>query len=90
MSDQIQLTDAAKFYSEEAHQIRAWEYLQKKVPPATLDAFGVLYRNEDQCRPNKPEPETEVPQDGISRMTLHHNGDPNNSFDSTVAITTAV
>ena len=69
MSRQIQLTDAAKFYSEEAHQIRAWEYLQKKVPPATLDAFGVLYRNEDRCRPNKPEPETEVPQTVSAHLT---------------------
>ena len=84
MSDQIQLTDAAKYYNEEAHQIRAWEYLQKKVPPATLEAFAVLYRNEDQCRPNRPEPEAEVPQDGICTPDLMHRitGHPASSFDS--------
>ena len=36
MSESIQLTDAAKYYDEEAHQIRAWEYLQKKVPASFI------------------------------------------------------
>jgi len=40
----IVLSDAAKFYKEQAHQKEAWEWLQKQLTPAELAEFGRLYR----------------------------------------------
>ena len=42
----IKLIDAVKYNANLPHQIEAWEYLQKNIPPHTLDEFAKLYRNE--------------------------------------------
>ena len=41
----IKLTDAAKFFVEEPHQIDAWEWLQSQLRPEVLESFSVKYRN---------------------------------------------
>jgi hypothetical protein len=48
----IKLTDAAKFFAEEPHQIAAWDWLQAQVSPDVLESFAVKYRN-------KPKPQQE-------------------------------
>lgn len=40
----IKLTDAAKFYKEEPHQIDAWNWLQAQVSPDVLKSFASKYR----------------------------------------------
>jgi hypothetical protein len=40
----IKLTDAAKFYNEEQHQIEAWNWLQGQLSPSTLESFALKYR----------------------------------------------
>jgi hypothetical protein len=49
----IKLTDAAKFFVEEPHQIDAWNWLQSQLTPEVLESFSVKYRN-------KPKPQTET------------------------------
>jgi len=46
----IQLTNAAKYYNEENHQIAAWNWLQERLSAEELDEFAVLYRS----GPSKP------------------------------------
>lgn len=40
----INLTDAAKFFKEEPHQIEAWQWLQGTLSPETLETFASKYR----------------------------------------------
>ena len=40
----INLTDAAKFFNEEPHQIEAWQWLQGTLTPETLETFASKYR----------------------------------------------
>ena len=40
----IELTDAALYYGEEAHQVDAWQYLQSKTPELVLEEFAKFYR----------------------------------------------
>ena len=40
----IELTDAAKFFEEEQHQIEAWKWLQGTLTPETLETFASKYR----------------------------------------------
>ena len=40
----IQLTDAAKYYQEESHQVAAWNYLQSELSDEQLDEFASIYR----------------------------------------------
>jgi hypothetical protein len=40
----IKLTDAAKFFNEEPHQIDAWNWLQGTLTPETLETFASKYR----------------------------------------------
>jgi hypothetical protein len=40
----IKLTDAAKHYREQPHQIAAWNALQESLSPAQLSEFAQLYR----------------------------------------------
>jgi len=49
----IKLTDAAKFFSEEPHQIAAWDWLQRTLSAETLETFASKYRN-------KPKPTVAV------------------------------
>ena len=48
----IQLTDAAKYYKEESHQIAAWNYLQSELSAKQLDEFADIYR----AGPSTPAP----------------------------------
>ena len=48
----IQLTDAAKYYKAESHQIAAWNYLQSELSAEQLDEFAVIYR----AGPSTPTP----------------------------------
>lgn len=41
----IKLTDAAKFFAEEPHQIEAWTWLQGTLSPEALETFAFKYRN---------------------------------------------
>ncbi len=41
----INLKDAAKFYKELPHQIKAWDWLQKSIPAELLIEFAEQYRN---------------------------------------------
>jgi hypothetical protein len=47
----IKLTDAAKFFSEEPHQIEAWDWLQGTLTPETLDTFASKYRTKPAPKP---------------------------------------
>jgi hypothetical protein len=40
----IKLTDAAKFFNEEPHQIEAWNWLQGTLTTETLETFASKYR----------------------------------------------
>ena len=42
----ISLIDAAKYFKELPHQVKAWEYLQQNVGDSTLTEFATLYRDE--------------------------------------------
>ena len=44
----IKLTDAAKYFQEEQHQIEAWDWLESQVDPNVLNAFANKYRNKKQ------------------------------------------
>ena len=44
----IKLADAAKFFKEEPHQIKAWDWLQGEVDTSTLESFATKYRNAPQ------------------------------------------
>ena len=44
----IKLTDAAKYFQEEQHQIEAWDWLESQVDPNVLNAFAEKYRNKKQ------------------------------------------
>lgn len=46
----IRLTNAAKYYNEESHQIAAWNYLEERLTPEELGEFALLYRS----GPKKP------------------------------------
>ena len=35
----IKLKDAAKFYGEEAHQTKAWDWLESKLTQGQLEGF---------------------------------------------------
>jgi hypothetical protein len=56
----IKLTDAAKFYKEEKHQIDAWNWLQAQVSPDVLESFASKYRT-----PPKPVVEVSNTWDGV-------------------------
>lgn len=44
----INLTDAAKYYKKEEHQIEAWMWLEKQLSQEQLEAFGRFYRDKPQ------------------------------------------
>ena len=44
----IKLTDAAKFFDEEEHQIAAWNWLQGTLSAETLETFASKYRTKPQ------------------------------------------
>ena len=80
----IQLKDAAKYYGEEPHQVKAWDWLEGKLTGSQLESFQKMYRNEVGERlPSKPEAQPE-PADGICTPDLMHRitGHAASSFDS--------
>jgi hypothetical protein len=56
----IKLTDAAKFFNEEPHQIEAWNWLQGTLTPETLETFASKYRTKP-----KPVSDNDNSWDGI-------------------------
>jgi hypothetical protein len=60
----IKLADAAKFFSEEPHQIEAWNWLQGTLTAETLDIFASKYRTKPKPKP-KPSLEAENTWDGV-------------------------
>ena len=40
----IELTNAAKYYKEQPHQVAAWNYLESQISLDVLDEFAELYR----------------------------------------------
>ena len=56
MATPIKLADAAKFYQEQPHQERAWDWLEIKLNSFQLEGFQKMYRNEAGERlPGAPE-----------------------------------
>ena len=53
------LVDAAKWYSQEAHQTAAWEALEKRLDQSTLDEFRTAYRASPPPPVAPPEPKVE-------------------------------
>ena len=51
----IKLTDAARYFAEEPHQIEALEYLQQNIPPDILEEFARKYRNKKEFLVSKSE-----------------------------------
>ena len=84
MATPIKLKDAAKFYGEEPHQTKAWDWLEGKLTGPQLEGFQKMYRNEVGERlPSKPEAQPE-PTDGICTPDLMHRitGHAASSFDA--------
>ena len=84
MGTPIKLADAAKFYQEQPHQERAWDWLESKLNSFQLEGFQKMYRNEAGERlPGAPE---DSPQEieGICTPDLMHRitGHAASSFDS--------
>lgn len=52
----VKLTDAAKYYNESEHQVKAWEALEASLTPEQLDLFTKTYRG-------KQKPPRELPKD---------------------------
>ena len=42
----IKLKEAAKYYGEEPHQVKAWDWLEGKLTGPQLEGFQKMYRNE--------------------------------------------
>ena len=80
----IKLKEAAKYYGEEPHQVKAWDWLEGKLTGPQLESFQKMYRNEVGERlPSKPEAQPE-PAEGICTPDLMHRitGHAASSFDS--------
>jgi hypothetical protein len=50
----LRLSNAAKHYKEESHQLAAWNWLQSKIDEATLDEFSSIYRAAPPPKPSNP------------------------------------
>lgn len=84
MTDTIKLKDAAKYYNEEAHQVKAWDWLQERLTAKEIEGFQRMYRNEAGERlPGAPEGNPQ-PTQGICTPELMNKitGHPASSFDS--------
>jgi len=57
---EIKLTDAARFFNEEPHQIDALEWLQEQLSDEVLELFAEKYRNK-----SKPAPIVDNTWDGV-------------------------
>ena len=42
--NEVKLSEAAKFYNGQPHQIKAWDILQAATDPTTLEIFQHVYR----------------------------------------------
>jgi len=74
----IQLTDAAKFYKEQEHQVKAFQWLQEQQPPGVMAVFAKMYRDTPEPPP-KPEAQPGyITPDLMQAITGH----PANSFDA--------
>ena len=84
MATPIKLKDAAKYYGEEPHQAKAWDWLEGKLTGPQLEGFQKMYRNEVGERlPSKPDAQPEATA-GICTPDLMHRitGHAASSFDS--------
>jgi len=50
----IRLSSAAKYYTEESHQLAAWNWLQEQLTEAELEEFAELYRAAPALKPSNP------------------------------------
>jgi hypothetical protein len=50
----IRLSDAAKYYKEQSHQLAAWNWLQSRVDDAILKEFASIYRAGPAPKPSNP------------------------------------
>ena len=50
----IRLSGAAKYYTEESHQLAAWNWLQEQLTEADLEEFAELYRAAPASKPSNP------------------------------------
>ena len=60
----IDFKDCAKYYKQEPHQDKAWEYLQQNTTNETLETFALIFRGNKQVEPVGEEP-TVTSQAGI-------------------------
>lgn len=51
MSKPIRLSEAAKFFKQETHQLAAWNWLEDQLTPETLKQFAELYRSAPAQKP---------------------------------------
>ena len=47
----IKLTNAAKYFKKEPHQLAAWNWLESKIPTEVLGEFADKYRNKNSAKP---------------------------------------
>ena len=84
MAEPIKLVDAARYFKDEPHQVKAWDWLESKLNSFQLEGFQKMYRNEAGERlPSKPDAQPE-PTEGICTPDLMNRltGYPASSFDS--------
>lgn len=53
MTKPIRLTEAAKFFKQETHQLAAWNWLEDQLKPETLKQFAELYRSAPAIKPSE-------------------------------------
>ena len=84
MTETIKLKDAAKFYNEEPHQTKAWDWLQERLTAKEVEGFQRMYRNEVPQRPTGAPEGNPQPTEGICTPELMNKitGHPASSFDS--------
>ena len=80
----IKLKDAAKYYKEEPHQTKAWDWLEEHLTAKELEGFQRLYRNDVPQRPTGAPEGNPQDSEGICTPDLMHRitGHPASSFDS--------
>ena len=79
----IKLKDAAKYYKEEPHQTKAWDWLEERLTAKELEGFQRMYRNDVPQRPQAPLRATRrKAKASAPRLDAPHHGPPTSSFDS--------
>ena len=68
----IKLKDAAKYYKEEPHQTKAWDWLEERLTAKELEGFQRMYRNDVPQRPTGAPEGNPQESEGICTPDLMH------------------